>query len=79
MYLREGIHMAIGFFGKGIAPSCEYCEKGRLTRDGKMVMCEHKGIVLISHDCKKFVYSPLRRVPKRRQPASKPEKEDFSL
>ena len=29
-------------FGRHIEPACEYCELGRPTRDGQMILCEKK-------------------------------------
>lgn len=71
--------MADKFFGRNIAPSCEYCERGRVTKDGKMVLCESKGIVFGKYSCRKFIYSPLKRIPKRRNPIPIPDEKEFSL
>ena len=40
-------------FGNNIKPSCKYCELG-IAGEGDKI-----------HSCKKFVYSPLKRIPKK--------------
>lgn len=56
--------MKHNFFGNKIEPACEYCENGRKTKDGQMVLCEKHGAVAPYYSCKSFVYSPLLRTPK---------------
>ena len=34
----------LSLFSKEIPPACEYCKYGFLTRDGKTVLCEKKGV-----------------------------------
>ena len=52
-------------FGNHIEPACGYCERGTASKDGNMVLCESKGVVAPFYSCRKFVYAPLKRVPKR--------------
>ncbi len=66
-------------FGKNIEPACEYCEHGNLTIDGAMVLCEKKGLMEKSFHCRAYLYSPLKREPKR-SPILKPhDKSEFEI
>ncbi len=67
------------FFGKDIEPVCEYCEHGQNTKDGKMILCIKKGIVSKEYSCKRFIYSPLKRIPRRPLKLPTMEKDDFKL
>lgn len=60
--------MADQLFGNRIEPACGYCRFGRLMGDGKMILCEHAGVVPLYYSCKKYRYSPLRRVPAKKAP-----------
>ncbi len=71
--------MATGYFGKDISPACQYCENGKTTNDGRMVLCSRIGIVYKEYACKRFVYAPLKREPKRRNPLGGMSEADFKL
>ena len=66
-------------FGNYIEPACTYCQFGRPAPDRVMVLCRKYGPVSPYFKCKKFVYSPLKRIPKRQPklPAFSPE--DFEI
>ncbi len=66
-------------FGNYIDPACEYCERGRKTKDGQMVLCERYGVVAPYFSCRKFEYAPLKRVPKGIRPLPSYQKKDFEL
>lgn len=66
-------------FGSSIQPACQYCENGKLTTDGNFVLCEKRGSLRPSDSCKKYVYSPFKRVPKRFAPLPTYDKKDFQL
>lgn len=66
-------------FDSKISPCCEYCEFGKINNDIRMIFCEKKGIVSPYFNCKKFIYSPLKRIPKRLPKLPNFEKEDFIL
>ena len=51
-------------FGNNIKPMCKYCEKGKAV-GGDKIECEKFGMVKTYDSCKKFIYSPLKRVPKK--------------
>ena len=51
-------------FGNNIKPSCKYCELGT-PLDGDKISCPKMGTVKTYDACKKFVYSPLKRIPKK--------------
>ncbi|RGX54664.1 MULTISPECIES: hypothetical protein [Anaerotruncus] len=69
----------LSLFSKEIPPACEYCKYGFLTRDGKTVLCEKKGVSNPYDSCRKYQYAPLKRVPKRPNALPKFDKSDFSL
>ena len=50
-------------YGKNIEPRCEYCERGRDV-DEDYVVCAHMGVVSKGYQCRKFVYTPLKRTPR---------------
>jgi len=50
-------------YGNHIEATCEYCQSGRRSSDGKAVLCPKKGVVPLYHHCRKFVYDPLKRIP----------------
>lgn len=51
-------------FGNNIKPSCKFCELGTAMGDDK-IQCSKFGVVKSYDSCKKFVYSPLKRIPKK--------------
>lgn len=67
------------YFGKDITPSCQYCENGKMTKDGLMVLCSRIGIVYKEYSCKKFRYAPLKRIPKRPIFLTPPDESEFRL
>lgn len=72
--------MKFRFFGKNIEPACEYCVLGKLTSDGKNVLCKKKGVTSLYYKCFRFKYDPLKRIPKKLPQASTEfTKEDFEL
>lgn len=52
------------YFGNGIAPSCSYCQFGTRSKDGK-ITCEKSGTVEPDSSCKKWIYDPIQRIPKK--------------
>ncbi len=71
--------MKKALFGNNINPACEYCELGKKTKDGKMVLCEKTGVVAPYYSCRKFKYDPLLRIPKRMPRPQKMTDEDFKI
>lgn len=71
--------MASPLFNKDITPACAYCEFGKEASDGTMVECGKKGLVSPYFRCKKFKYTPVRRVPRRGQKLPRVRPEDFVL
>lgn len=67
------------FFDTEIPPACEYCRHGFPTRDTSRLLCEKSGIVAPHYSCKKYVYCPLKRIPKRAPRLPSYTKEDFEL
>ncbi len=52
-------------FGGRIVPACSYCRYGTVTPDGRMVLCVKRGVVDCFFSCKRFLYTPLKRIPTR--------------
>lgn len=53
------------YFGARIDPACEYCKFGTLAQTKTSVLCSKQGLVDLKYSCKKWVYDPIKRVPKR--------------
>ena len=66
-------------FGNNIEPACEYCEKGSSAGNGQMILCPFKGVVAPYFQCRRFVYAPLKRIPKRTAPLPQYSPDDFNL
>lgn len=52
-------------FRKKIDRHCAYCQfAGRIDED--TMICQFCGVVPCEHQCRRFRYDPLRRIPARR-------------
>ena len=74
--------MAYSFFKKDIEPHCSYCEYGKTSDDGSVVLCcKMGGVMQPESSCKKFKYDALKREPRFAAPFMGEDysKEDFSL
>ncbi len=67
------------FFNNNIEPSCSYCTQGQASADDQNILCTKKGVVQPDFFCKKFVYDPLKRIPKRLNKLPSFSLEDFSI
>ncbi len=52
---------------------CAYCEHATTLAGGEHVLCDRKGVVSDGYKCRKFVYDPIKRVPKRGRMILEPE------
>ena len=66
------------FFKGDIIKCCAVCKRGRISASKKEVFCEKHGVMLTGDCCKKFVYEPLKRIPKQPDIGTFTA-EDFSL
>ena len=66
-------------FGAHIEPACEYCRHGTGIRDNQMILCEKQGVVAPYYSCRKFVYDPLKRVPRSTPKLQQFDESDFTL
>ncbi len=66
-------------FNANITPACEYCVFAKDADEPKMVMCERAGMVSTYYRCKKFKYSPVRRIPNRMPKLPNMNPDDFKL
>ncbi len=48
-----------------IEKCCAYCEKATPLVGDEYVLCSKKGVVSLTHSCRRFSYDPLKRIPKR--------------
>ena len=67
-------------FRKKLARHCAYCVYAGKISDEQMI-CQKCGVVPATHQCRRFRYDPLKRVPAKPQAQnfSKYDKKDFSL
>ncbi len=66
-------------FGTRIEPACEYCEYGKPSGDGRMILCSRKGIVTPFYSCSRFRYMPTKRIPRRRPKLPRFSEGEFKL
>lgn len=53
-------------FGTDITPSCSYCAHGTLNEETGMIDCSRRKKTFSPNDsCNKFLYSPIKRIPKK--------------
>lgn len=43
---------------------CLYCEHAAETYDSELMSCDIRGIVKSGFACRKFLYDPLKRIPR---------------
>lgn len=55
------------YFGNDIKPACAYCQFGDLSKEGDQVVCEKSGLVKPESSCKKWVYDPIKRIPRKQR------------
>lgn len=66
-------------FGKNIEPACEYCQYGQYSQDKQMILCIQKGVVAPFYHCRKFIYDPTKRIPKKVRKLPEFDPADFEL
>ena len=71
--------MRNGLFAGEISPACEYCEYGRRASDNGMSLSNNKGMVSPYSSCRNYLYSPLKRIPKRQPRLPEFSPEEFQL
>lgn len=49
---------------KGIDKICAYCEYARDSHEREFVICTKKGVVHAMGKCRKFIYDPMKRIPR---------------
>lgn len=62
-----------------VEPRCEYCSHGKISPDGKNILCTKKGILEKDDYCKKFSYDALRRIPQKTPSLQQFSAKDFEL
>ena len=58
---------------------CLYCENATIISDDDNVLCSIKGIVNKEYRCKKCIYDPLKRRPKKPLLVQQADPSDFEL
>ncbi len=56
-----------------IEKMCMFCRFSSLIKPTEDMLCSYKGVVDKEFSCRKFVYDPLKRVPRRLPEFSVPE------
>lgn len=46
---------------------CLYCEHAAPTYEPDKMLCTKRGIVSCTYKCPRFIYDPLKRVPRRQK------------
>ncbi len=64
-------------YGTNIQPDCAYCSHNKTPEQAPV--CGVNCKIDENGQCKKFMYDPLLRTPKKRPPLTKFTKEDFDL
>lgn len=64
---------------KKIERCCECCDKGTVGEDGESIFCPKMGVMEKHSNCKRFVYNPLKRVPKKMPSLPEYSKKDFEI
>lgn len=62
-----------------LPPACIYCAIGKVSCDGKSVLCTKKGVMMPDSHCRAFRYDPLKRVPKEKAQLPEYSAEEFSI
>ncbi len=52
---------------------CEFCRYSAPLAMGSDMLCEKRGVVNREYSCRKFMYDPLKRVPRRLDAVTMPE------
>ncbi len=68
--------MSKKLFGNNIQPNCRYCDN--LIHNENVAYCK-KGKEIKNNKCRKFLYNPLLRAPKKAPALMSFSKEDFEL
>jgi hypothetical protein len=72
--------LSTALFGKNVEPACRHCESEiQVMPSNGQVLCSRLGVVAADYHCKRYVYDPLKRIPKRKRPLPKFTPADFSI
>ena len=64
---------------KKYPPKCAYCSKGRLSPNGKDILCKKRGIMQPDDSCRSYKYDVLKREPKNQAVLPEIDPKDFEL
>ena len=62
-----------------VEPNCAYCIFAVEVVGEECILCPKKGIMQIGDACKKFVYDPLKKIPRKSPPPQVFQPGDFNL
>ena len=48
-----------------LTKACGFCRFASAIAGTEEMLCEHRGVVSQEYHCRKFIYDPLKRVPRR--------------
>lgn len=60
-----------------ITKCCAYCERSTQLANEEYVLCTKKGVVSQSYLCRRFLYDPMKRRPKKTPPLPVPDESEF--
>lgn len=64
---------------KKYPPKCAYCAKGRLSPDGKSVLCPKNGLTAPDDSCRAYKYDVMKRIPDKKLIIPSADPKDFEL
>ncbi len=56
---------------------CALCERATTLAGEDYILCSKKGVVAVTYVCRRFVYDPLKLIPKR--PAKMPTLDEMTI
>ena len=60
-----------------IPKCCAYCERATILASEEYIPCSKEGVVSQSYVCRRFLYDPLKRIPKKNPLLQVPDETDF--
>ena len=71
--------MRYDLFSNDIQPDCCYCAHGMAAHTPDQILCKKAGVVHPGFSCKRFEYSPLKRIPKKLPRLPRHDPSEFQL
>ncbi len=71
--------MSKNIYNKDVPKCCGHCANAQISMSLKLVFCKFRGPVSEDDVCRKYIYDPVKRVPKSSAKLPQYSKEDFML